>query len=84
MFRTIIPDTSGQSLSDIATLHFFLLVQLLQRILLNRTWHTRFTRLSLSGAHHFGFSLKDNTSPIEAKRNLFPSKEVAGDAVSLA
>ena len=84
MFRTIGHDTPGQSLSDIATQHFFLLVQQQQRRLLNRTWRTHFTRLSLSGAHHFVFSLKDNTSPIEAKRNLFPSKEVSGDAVSLA
>lgn len=81
--RTIALHNFGQSLPDITALHFLLLVQLPQRRLPTRTWHTHYTRLSLSGAHHFVFSLKDNTSPREAKRNLFPSKEVSGDAVSL-
>lgn len=59
--RAIILDTSGQSPFWHSPLYFFL-IQCLQRILLTKTWPTHFTRLSLSGAHHFVFSLKDNTS----------------------
>ena len=59
--RAIILDTSGSLLFWHSRRYFFL-IQCLQRILLTETWPTHFTRLSLSGAHHFVFSLKDNTS----------------------
>lgn len=50
MSRTFTVDTSGQSLPDITALHFLLLIQLPQRRLPTKTWHTHCTRLSLSGA----------------------------------